>query len=240
MIFLFIRSLIFNIVAWGGTFVIAILGTPLILLSKKYAAQIAFLWARFFMGVTKKLLGLTYVIEGRENVPEGPVILASKHQSTWETVAFVEIFPTVCFVLKKEIFWIPFFGRYTKLADMIAVDRSAGASALKQMILQAKAVLKKNRPILIFPEGSRSLPGQVGTYHAGIAALYKGLNVPVVPIALNAGYFWGRRSFLKKPGVITIQFLPPIYPGLSKDEFMATLKSSIESACALLPKGKGM
>jgi 1-acyl-sn-glycerol-3-phosphate acyltransferase len=139
-------------------------------------------------------------------------------------------------VLKRELLHIPMFGWYMRKVGMIAVDRSRGASALKQMVREAQATFAAGRSIAIFPEGTRTAPGEHKPYQPGVAALYTQLGVPVVPIALNSGLFWGRKAFLKKPGTITLQILPAIPPGLDRKTFMKRLESSIEDASKALAK----
>ena len=141
-------------------------------------------------------------------------------------------------MLKKELLSIPLFGWFLKRAGMIAVDRKGGASALRSMARQATETLESGRSILIFPEGTRVAPGQTRPYQPGVAALYTQQKVPVVPVALNSGLFWGRRAFFKKPGTIVVQILPPIPPGLDRKAFMRDLESRIEPASAALAGGE--
>src|SRR5690606_21388864 len=147
-------------------------------------------------------------------------IVAAKHQSAWDTMAFYWVLDDAAYVLKKELLSIPLYGWCARKARMIGVDRSGGAKALRAMVEQAQNCLAEGRPIVIFPEGTRTAPGRRSAYHPGIAALYTRLGVPVVPVALNSGLFWGRRSFIKQPGRIVVQFLPPIPPGLERRAFM--------------------
>jgi 1-acyl-sn-glycerol-3-phosphate acyltransferase len=146
------------------------------------------------------------------------------------------IFADACYVLKKELDRLS-FGWFLKRLKMIVVDRSEGRRSLMSLLTQAKAVAASGRPIVIFPEGTRSAPGVKGKYQKGVAALYKALDVPVYPVALNSGYFWGRRAFDKKKGAVEMVFLDPIAPGLEIDVFLDTLEGVIESACDRLPKG---
>ena len=164
------------------------------------------------------------------NLPDGPVIIASKHQSSWETLAFARLFPDSAIVLKRELLFIPIVGWAMARAGNIAVARGDGASALRGLVKQAKAVIADGRSILIFPEGTRVAIGAEHPYQVGTAALYRQLGVPVVPVALNSGLFWGRRQFVKRPGVIDVEILPPIAPGLRREAFMTTLRERIEVA----------
>ena len=164
----------------------------------------------------------------------GPCILACKHQSVWETLVVSSFLKDFTIVLKKELKNIPLYGLFLKNLDMIFIDRQARSQAVKNLIIQGRQAFKAKKSIIIFPEGTRSIPGTVTTYHPGIALLYQDLKIPVVPIALNSGLFWGRRSMVKKSGLITLQFLPPIQPGLDRNEFMNRLQDNLETACQKL------
>jgi 1-acyl-sn-glycerol-3-phosphate acyltransferase len=144
------------------------------------------------------------------------------------------IFPLIlgnpAIILKKELHLIPFYGWYAKKYGTIGIDRSGGAAALRAMLRDARAAIENGRSIVVFPEGTRTEPGEIKTYQSGVAALYKDLGVPVVPVALNSGLFWARRSILRKPGTITLRFLDAIPPGIKRGDFMARLESDIETA----------
>ncbi len=153
-----------------------------------------------------------------------------KHQSAWDTLAVPVLFGDVGIVIKRELLWIPCYGWYARKAGMIPVDRGAGAAALRGMLGRARAVMAEGRPIVIFPEGTRTAVGTRRPYHPGVAALYTQLDLPVVPVALNSGLFWPRRSFLKRPGRIVVEALAPLPPGLERKAFLAELQSRIETA----------
>ena len=176
-----------------------------------------------------------------ENLPSGPVIIASKHQSSWETLAFVKLFPDAAIVMKRELVFIPIVGWAMARAGHIAVERGDGALAMRSLLRQAKAVVAEGRSILIFPEGTRTAVDVRQDYQMGTAALYRHLGVPVVPVALNSGLFWGRRKWVKRPGTITVQVLPPIGPGqgFSRWQFMDALRQRIEGATARLVREGG-
>jgi len=163
-------------------------------------------------------------------IPEGPVIIASKHQSVWETLFFPHQLKGSIIILKRELFWLPFFGWYAKKYGAIGIKRSGGASTIRKLIKDARLPVSTGRSIVIFPEGTRTQPGKIGVYHSGVAALYKDLKIPVVPVALNSGLYWPRRKLIRRAGVITLRFLPPIPPGLPRREFMNRLQSDIETA----------
>jgi 1-acyl-sn-glycerol-3-phosphate acyltransferase len=179
-------------------------------------------------------VGISHCVVGRDNLPAGPVIIACKHQSSWETMAFTGLFDDIAIVLKRELLFIPIVGWAMARAGNIAVARGDGASALRGLVKQARAAIADGRSIVIFPEGTRVAPGDQRPYQVGTAALYRQLGVPVVPMALNSGLFWGRRQWLKRPGTITLEILPLIPPGLPREAFMDALRERIESATARL------
>ena len=231
---LWLRSLCFNLGWYVGTAVIAIVGTPILLLPRRAVVAWAQFWVRFCLWWLRVTVGLTHRVRGVENLPTGPAIIASKHQSSWETLAYTLIFPDAAVVLKRELLFIPIVGWAMARAGNIAVERGDGASALRSLVRQAKAVLADGRSVLIFPEGTRVAIDAERPYQVGTAALYRQLDLPVVPVALNSGRFWGRREFVKRPGVIEVEVLPSIPPGLSRDAFMSTLRDRIERATTRL------
>lgn len=231
-----LRSLAFNVGWYVGTATIALVGAPILLLPRRCVVAWSHVWIVFCQWWLWVTVGLTHRVSGLENLPAGPVIIASKHQSSWETLAFARLFPDSAIVLKRELVFIPIVGWAMARAGNIAVARGDGASALRGLVKQAKAVIADGRSILIFPEGTRVAIGAERPYQVGTAALYRQLGVPVVPVALNSGLFWGRRQFVKRPGVIDVEILPPILPGLRREVFMATLRERIEAATERLVK----
>ena len=174
--------------------------------------------------------GLDWKIIGEENIPKGPFILASKHQSIWDTIFFTAYFNDAAMVLKKILIYIPAYGWHALKAKMIWVDRNAKGKALKHLLRMAKECSSNNRPIVIFPEGTRVKIGEESEYKSGCFALYKYLNIPCIPVALNSGLFWQTKGYEKKKGVIQVEFLEGIKPGLKKHDFQILLKNKIESA----------
>lgn len=181
-------------------------------------------------------MDLKVEIQGVKNQLSPPVIYASKHQSALETMLFHYVLNDPAVVLKRELMWIPFFGWYFKKLGMIPIarEKNKGTSSLRKMLKVCKIAVDNDQPIVIFPEGTRSSPDQPGQYQSGVASIYKHLDIPVVPVALNSGCYWPRRCFLKRPGVVTIQFLDSIPPGLPRQEFMSVLQSRIETASQAL------
>ena len=231
---LWFRSLCFNLGWYAGSVVIALAGAPILLLPRRAVVAWARVWIAFILWWLRVTCRLNHRIIGLENLPKGPAIIACKHQSSWETIAFTLLFPDIAIVLKRELLFIPVVGWAMARAGNIAVTRGDGASALRGLVKQAKAAIADGRSIVIFPEGTRVAPGDIKPYQVGTAALYRQLGVPVVPIALNSGLFWVRRKWIKRPGVLTLEILPPIQPGLSRDAFMKILQDKIEGATARL------
>jgi len=225
-----LRSLLFNATFFGGGVLFALALVPCLVLPRGAMQWGLKAWAAGTMWALKHIAGLSWEVKGQENLPDRPCIFACKHQSAWETGIFYLLLNDPSYILKKELLSIPFFGWYIARGGAIAIDRKAGARALKLMISGTKKRLARGQNVVIFPEGTRAAPGKPGTYHPGIAALYKGVDAPVVPVALNSGLFWQRRSFLKRPGRITLEFLPPVEPGQDRRAFMGDLQTRMEEA----------
>jgi len=201
---------------------------PMLALNKIWIVRGQTAWTNGILFLMKTICGLKVEVRGQENLPEGAALVACKHQSIFETMAFHTLTKDPAMILKKELLSIPIYGWYCKKTEMIAVDRKGQMAALKGMITQAQAALDDNRPVVIFPEGTRSAVDSDLPYQPGIAALYTKLDVPVTPVALNSGVFWPRKKYICYPGTLTIEFLPPIAPGLKRKEFMEILKSEID------------
>lgn len=229
-----LRSLLFNILFFAWTAAVVLLGLPAMLFGRSGVYALGRLWARGTFLLLEHVVGLRYRIIGRERLPPEPVIAAVKHQSSWDTMACALILKEPAYVLKRELTWIPIFGWYLIRGGMIAVDRRAGGAALRRLIRQARRAAGRGRSILIYPEGTRTAPGERRPYQPGVAGLYQHLGMPVVPVALNSGLFWGRRSFIKRPGVITMEILEPIAPGLDRRAFLEELERRLEGASARL------
>lgn len=186
-------------------------------------------WAHLMLFLTRTICGVRYRVLGAENIPKTPSIVLSKHQSAWETLAFQQIFPPQVWVLKKELLHIPFFGWGLAMTSPIAINRRLGKTALKQIVRQGKDRLKKGLWIIIFPEGTRIDPGKKGKYGIGGAWLATNTGVPVVPVAHNAGVLWGKNSFIKFPGIITVSIGEPIDPtGMDVSELNTRVEEWIE------------
>jgi 1-acyl-sn-glycerol-3-phosphate acyltransferase len=225
-----LRSVLFNLVFYGWTALLGIAALPLLLAPRASVMRFGRWWSGTVLALARAIAGIDYELRGAEHLPRQPAIIAMKHQSAWDTLAVPALLGDVAIVLKRELLWIPCYGWYVRKAGMIPVDRGAGATALKAMVRRARAVVAEGRPIVIFPEGTRTAVGTQRAYHPGVAALYTQLGLPVVPLAVNSGLFWPRRSFLKRPGRIVVEALAPLPPGLERKAFLAELQSRIEAA----------
>jgi 1-acyl-sn-glycerol-3-phosphate acyltransferase len=234
-----IRSIFFAAAFYGVTAVMSVAYLPLMLLPRRAFSAIARGWVWMMLVLVRAILGIRFELRGTENIPDGPAIFASKHQSAWDVLIYNVIVPDCAYILKRELLRIPLWGWYVWRVGMVGIDRSAGAKALKQMVTDATGVLDQGRSIVIFPQGTRTAPGESRPYLPGAAALYLGTGYPVVPVALNSGSLWPRRTFVKKPGLITVEFLPPIQPGLERRSFLKELEERIEPATRQLEMKSG-
>lgn len=232
----FLRSLAFNFAFYAVTVAQMIFFLPyyFLLRSRRRAWAVPKFWARSMLWLQRVIAGTSCEITGVENLPAGAYILAPKHQSFWDTFAFVPYIRDATYILKRELMWIPLFGWYMAKMDMIPIDRGSPLKALRQVVAEAKERMKEERQLIIYPEGTRRPPGAPPDYKQGIVEIYARLGVPVVPVAHVAGLFWPRRRFLRYPGVIRARFLPPIPPGLPKAVFFERLVSETEAACDAL------
>lgn len=227
-----LRSLVFMVTFYLSLIVWMIAGLPVLILPRQYMVFFAHCWSRYFLWLCRVAGGLSVEIRGRENIPSGPLLVASKHQSLWETFALLSLFSDPCFILKRELALIPFFGWYLFKLRNVPINRKAGSRALVQIIRAAHKEIRvgHGRQILFFPEGTRRPPGASPEYRHGIAQVYSGLDVPCLPIGLNAGLYWPRRSLKLRAGTIIVEILPPIPPGLDRAVFFARMQDEIERA----------
>jgi 1-acyl-sn-glycerol-3-phosphate acyltransferase len=207
---IFLRSLIFLLVKAAMTIPFSLLTLLTFPLPAMTRYRVISQWSRIVQWLSRVIVGITYRVEGLENLPAGPAVILSKHQSAWETILFQQIFPPMSFVLKKNLLYIPFFGWGLALFSPIAIDRGAGREALKQIETQGRERLKSGFWVLIFPEGTRVAPGATARFQVGGAWLAVKSGVPVVPVAHNAGRFWPKNGFRKYPGEIVVKIGAPI------------------------------
>ncbi|MBI37069.1 MAG: 1-acyl-sn-glycerol-3-phosphate acyltransferase [Alphaproteobacteria bacterium] len=229
-------TIIFLILFYFWTVFLGLICIPFLTFPYQTVMALGRVWIHGVFFLLRSIVGIKHKVIGSHLVPNGPVIFAVKHQSEWDTLAVNLLIKDPAIILKKELLNIPLFGWYLKRSGHIAIDRKGGSKTLKSMLLQSSVSIKAARSIVIFPEGTRTQPGQKGVYHPGIIALYEKEGLAVVPIALNSGLFWSRNPFTKYRGTITFQFLPAISPGLDRREFIENLESSVENASELLYK----
>lgn len=231
-----VRSLIFTLWLYLSMPLFAVVLSPALLMPHGAAMGVIKLWSRFVLFGLRWIAGVKVEVRGLEHRPTGPALIAAKHQGMLDVVAPFAFLDDPCFVLKKELMPLPFFGWFAWKTKMIAVDRAAHAKALKDMVRQTRARLADNRQILIFPEGTRTAPGEPADYKPGVAAIYRDVDAPCWPVATNSGVHWPAHGFKRYPGTVVFEFLPPIPAGLKRAEFMKQLESRIEGAStALLP-----
>ncbi len=223
----FLRSVLFNVVMFGWTAILLIAYIPLLLARRRTLHNAVRWWSGTIFALQRTVLNLDFEFRGADRLPKGGYIVAAAHQSAWDTIGLYDLLDDPVFVLKKELYAIPMFGPYARKCGMIEIDRAGGAAEARSMIRRVSERLTEGRPVVIFPGGTRSGPDEVVDLKAGIAAMYRRCNVPVVPLSLNSGVFWGRRSFVKTPGRIVAEFGEPIMPGLSAADFSALLSDRI-------------
>ena len=225
-----LRSIVFNILFYANLIGLVVFGAPLLLGNRFGIIWLAQQWGRNSLFLLRVVCGTRVEFRGLENIPVGGFLIAPKHQSIWETFALLPFFPDFSFVLKRELTWIPFFGWLVMRGGQMAINRSAGSSALAQVARNSRAYLADGRQVFIFPEGTRRPIGSKPEYKFGIAHVYSDTGARCLPVALNAGLFWPRRSFLRRPGTVLVQFLPVIEPGVEKAAFLTLLQSQLEAA----------
>lgn len=229
-----LRSVVFNVCFYLNTVVFMMIALPTFFLPYQAIVEVAKAWGRVNLVLLRAIAGVEFELRGRGNIPPGALIVAAKHQSAWETFALLHLFASPTFIMKRELQWIPIFGWLTIKGRMVAVDRGAGSQALVQMAERARVELAQGRQIIIFPEGTRRPVGAEPRYKHGVSYLYAAEGVPCLPVALNSGVFWPRRSILRRPGKVVVEILDPIPPGLDKDVFIKRLRDEIETATARL------
>ncbi|WP_018699084.1 lysophospholipid acyltransferase family protein [Amorphus coralli] len=224
------RSILFQIAFFLNVALITLVFLPLFVLPRKAGIWPMKLWARINLVLLRVICGTRMEVRGRENIPTEGALIAAKHQAAWETFALMPLLPDPAYILKKELFLLPLFGWYARKFQMIGIDRSAGTKALADIGVKGQAAIDEGRQVIIFPEGTRTLPGAEPAYKNGTAHLYHRLERPVVPVALNSGLFWPRGTIKRYPGTIVVEFLPAIPPGLGLKAFRNRLVDEIETA----------
>jgi 1-acyl-sn-glycerol-3-phosphate acyltransferase len=225
-----LRSTLFNVYFFAATFVLTLFGTVVRIAMPDRALDVARLWARVVLGGLRVICGIRLEVIGQERLRGGgPMLIASAHQSAFDTFVWLALVPRACYVMKQELLRIPLFGPLVQSTGMIAVDRSGGASAMRGLMREADRAVREVRQIVIFPEGTRAEPGTLLPLHPGVAALATRTGLAVVPVVTDSGFCWGRRAFRKRPGTIHIRLLEPIPAGLRREELMRRLESVLQS-----------
>lgn len=227
---LVVRSAVFNVAFFAMTIAALLVTWPVVFSSRpEPALWVARNWARTVFAMLRAIAGVRWEVRGDVSRLQGPILIACNHQSAWDTIVFLWLCRRATYAMKKELMAIPLFGWMAKAQGHIPVDRKAGAAAFRRLQRQARAALASGRQIVLFPEGTRAAPDVRRPYQPGIAGLYAALGVPVVPVALNSGLFWGRRSFIKRPGTIVLEILPDIPAGMEREAFLSELELRISS-----------
>jgi len=229
-----IRSLAFHAAFYLTTILFMLFGLPLFFAPRSWVIWVWKLYARTIALLLRRIADVRMEVRGLERLPEGGYIVASKHQSAWDTIAPMAYLPDPAVILKKELMDIPLYGQFARKLGMIPVRRDRGAVALREMARAAKSRAEAGRQIFIFPEGTRRSPGAPPDYKPGVMLLYEALDKPCVPLALNSGLYWPRHAWRLNPGTIVMEFLEPIPPGLARDAFRSRLIEATERATALL------
>jgi 1-acyl-sn-glycerol-3-phosphate acyltransferase len=225
-----LRSALFNLCFYLLIIVLMIAALPALARGGEAIESHARRWARWSIALLERICGVKVEFRGLENLPAGAAIVAAKHQSTLDVLALILVVTRFTFIYKRELDFLPLFGSYLRACGQVSIDRRKRAGVLGQIVAAAKDTFAKNRRLIIFPEGTRRPVGAPPLYKAGVARLVDATGVTCVPVALNSGLFWPRRRFMRWPGTMVVEFLPPIPPALDKDKFMQTLESRIESA----------
>lgn len=233
------RALAFNVAFFAWTGLLGTIALPVLLMPRRTVVRFGAFWSRGALFLLRTIVGLDHRIVGFDRIPAGGAIIAMKHQSAWDALILALVFDDPAPIVKRELLLLPIYGWYARRAGSIGIDRKARGGALRWMVAAARKAAAEGRPIVIFPQGTRVAPGASMPYQPGVFALYRALALPLVPAAVNSGLFWGRRSFLKRPGHITLEFLEPIPPGWPRRRLMEELEQRIETATAALEQAGG-
>jgi 1-acyl-sn-glycerol-3-phosphate acyltransferase len=236
---MWLRSIAFNALFMPLTALTAIFGMFLLPFPPRITRRFVRQWARALVWLLRVICGIRLRVTGLEHIAPGPALIASKHQSAFDTFVWLAILDNPSYVLKHELLDLPFWGRVARHSGAVAVDREGGGAALRAMVRDGKRVLDEGRPLVIFPEGTRTDPGEAAQYHPGVAALALHSGVPCYPVATDSGRLWGRRAFRKRAGVISISILPALPTGLNRKSFMEALQNQIEAETAHLIAAAG-
>jgi 1-acyl-sn-glycerol-3-phosphate acyltransferase len=230
MVSIFVRSLIYNVLFYVLLVLWMLIAIPTFLMPPRAFMVVAKAWARSSIWLMRVICNTKVDYRGLEKIPNGPLIVASKHQSMWETFALLQFFDSPLFIYKRELGWIPLFGWYLMKSKMIGVDLSGGMRSLMEMARRAPKEIRSGRQLIIFPEGTRTPVDAPPEYMTGVGQIYASSGVPCLPVALNSGLFWPRRTFMRYPGTLVVEFLDPLPAGLPRKDFIPRIMASIEAA----------
>jgi 1-acyl-sn-glycerol-3-phosphate acyltransferase len=225
-----LRSALFNVVFFAVSIVLTLVATVARLVNPELALGFAMLWARTLVAAARLICGIRLEVTGLGNIPPGAVLIASRHQSAFDTFVWLSLLPRCCYVLKHELMRIPLFGSLIEATGMIAVDRDGGAAAMRMLLREGDRAVREVRQIVIFPEGTRSEPGKPGALQSGVAALAGRTGLPVIPVSTDSGRCWGRRAFRKRPGTIHIVIGSPIPAHTGRKALMRLLEDHFGTA----------
>jgi len=232
-----LRSLLFNLFYFTSTAVLLIPGIAVWLFFPSRSLALATLWARVELAAARLICGIKLEVTGREHLPQGAALIASRHESAFDTLVWLLLVPRASYVMKQELTRIPIFGGMVRPAGMIPVDRDGGGAAMRALMRAGADAAKAGRQIIIFPEGTRMDPGRDVELQPGIAALAAATRLPVIPVVTDSGSYWGRRAFRKRPGTIRIVILPPLPAGLPRGALMDGLEDAMRAGMAALRPG---
>ena len=224
-----VRSAVFNAFFFLVSFVMTLLASLMRLLSPDHVLAVAMLWARTLVAAVRIVCGMRLDVTGLEHLPCGAALIASRHQSAFDTFVWLTLLPRCCYVFKQELSRIPLFGPSVRAAGMIAIDRTGGAASIRMLLQEADRAVREQRQIVIFPEGTRGEPGRPLQLQAGVAALAARTGLPVIPVATDSGRYWGRRAFRKRPGTIRIVIGEPIPASTERKALMRALEHGLSA-----------
>ncbi len=224
---IFLRSALFNVVFFGMTAILTLPGWVIRVLAPHRVINLAEAWAGWVIGLARLICGIRVEVTGREHLGQGPVVIASRHQSAFDTLVWLTLVPNCCYVLKHELLRIPLFGSLIRATGMIAIDRAGGGATIRQLMREGERVAREGRSIIIFPEGTRGDAGRMLPLQPGVAALASRTNLRVLPVLTDSGRYWGRRSFQKRPGTIHVVIRPALPDGLRREELMERLSAEL-------------
>jgi 1-acyl-sn-glycerol-3-phosphate acyltransferase len=225
-----LRSVLFNVAFFSITTLLTLVATVARLVDPDLVLRVAMLWARTLVAAARLFCGIRLSVTGLENIPPGAALIASRHESAFDTFVWLTLLPRCCYVLKQELLRIPLFGGLLEATGMIAVDREAGGAAIRALLRGGDRAVREVRQIVIFPEGTRSEPDKPGNLQSGVAALSARTGLPVIPVFTDSGRCWGRRAFHKRPGTIHIAIGKPIPAGTDRKALMRFLEQQFAGA----------